>query len=174
MLLKLPEKLRERFKEPLGPIIQDSEFPEIATGKVLITIGDVTTKHVLAMGFIPRIMIIDGNTKRGEEIPFDMNLVHNGRVDTVKVKNPAGCLSSDLFRRILDASANLTSTVIFVDGEEDLAILPSLLLCPMKIPIQELLIVYGQPDRGMVIVAPGWNTRALAKELLDQFEEGSE
>jgi uncharacterized protein (UPF0218 family) len=57
------------------------------------------------------------------------------------------------------------STVIQVDGEEDLAVLPLALVAP-----HGSLILYGQPGEGVVLLIISGSVQEQAQAFLDRFE----
>ncbi len=54
---------------------------------------------------------------------------------------------------------------IEVDGEEDLAAIPAILMAP-----EGARVLYGMPGRGMVVVIVDSSARSKAKALLDLME----
>ncbi|HOP09469.1 MAG TPA: DUF359 domain-containing protein, partial [Candidatus Methanofastidiosa archaeon] len=56
---------------------------------------------------------------------------------------------SNITRELWDAirDCDLDNRKIFIDGEEDLATLPAIFFAP-----EGAIVVYGQPDEGIVIV----------------------
>ena len=80
-------------------------------------------------------------------------------------QNPAGQLNAELFHACavaLEAWSNESkTTLIDVDGEEDLA---PLLLHPMA-PLGAV-VLYGQPNRGVVLRWTGSDSKLRCRELL--------
>jgi len=64
-----------------------------------------------------------------------------------------------------DALDDEAATVLVVDGEEDLAVLPAIVAAPAGASV-----VYGQPDEGMVHVVVTDETRAHVRELLERMD----
>jgi Uncharacterized protein conserved in archaea len=62
-----------------------------------------------------------------------------------------------------------SSTIIEVDGEEDLAAVPAQLVSPPGSSI-----VYGQPGEGMVHVGVDEATAEWARDLLSEFDGDTE
>ncbi len=82
------------------------------------------------------------------------------------VKNPPGCISDDLWSAIETAYKFLEkgSLRIEVMGEEDLAALPAIFLAP-----RDVTVIYGLPDRGVVVVKVVEENKRKAKEILDKM-----
>ena len=60
-------------------------------------------------------------------------------------KNPAGTLSAELLDGLKEALDHMPALVC-VDGEEDLAVIPLVMMAP-----EGALILYGQPGEGIVL-----------------------
>ena len=164
--LSLPATLRHELKEPMGPIETDAERLLETVEGPLIAVGDVVTYHFLQADRQPDVALVDGQTKReavDAEIDRVVRDVETGQ--TVTVTNPPAVLTESLLTALASALERPEPTTIFVEGEEDLAVLPALLAAP-----EGSSIVYGQPDEGMVHVVVDEATRARARDLLERFD----
>ncbi|MGI5992746.1 MAG: GTP-dependent dephospho-CoA kinase family protein [Methanosarcina sp.] len=152
--IELPRELRPLMKRPLGTLYRgkgrdtiEKFIGEIASPTKLISVGDVTTFHLLEAGIIPDICIVDNRTKR-KPVSSDMLARNMDKIyDEVSVDNPAGIITDELVRILCEAFASEKPLRIFVRGEEDLATLPVILLAPLG-----SVVLYGQPDEGVVFV----------------------
>jgi uncharacterized protein (UPF0218 family) len=156
---RLPEAERASLQRPFGevfPGIRDL-LPRIH-GRTVYAVGDVVTHNLLKEGIIPRVAIIDGHTMRAPctRIPD----IPSRRI---RARNPAGTISDDLVRAIRDALAR-PPAVIFVEGEEDLAVLPLVLAAP-----EGAVVLYGQPGEGVVLREVDDEAKALAAAFVDRF-----
>lgn len=150
-MLKLPKSLRKELKKPLGDLhksidlIENPLQKQLSEDKLIIGIGDVTTRNLVDLNLQPQICIVDNKIERH---PVKHTLNHT---DNIKyVDNPAGTLTEELNQLIIDSINTATSdepVIIVVDGEEDLAVLPCILNAP-----KDTLILYGQPKEGVVLV----------------------
>ena len=162
VLLTLPESLRSAFKEPFGPVETDANALLADVDGPLIAVGDIVTYHFLQAGREPDVAVVDEHTKR-ERVD---DAVRDAVVDPdVTVSNPAGALSNALVRALGDAVAAAEPTTVFVDGEEDLAVLPAVMVAPVGASV-----VYGQPDAGMVHVPVTEETKAEFRALIDRMD----
>ena len=93
----------------------------------------------------------------------------DGFDDRIDVVNPQSTITDDLLEALASAVGRSASTVIVVDGEEDLAAIPAVLAVP-----EGGSIVYGQPDEGMVLVSISDETRARCRDLLERMESDYE
>ena len=86
----------------------------------------------------------------------------------MKTDNPAGFLTDDLWETIgqaLELSNTGECYVIEVAGEEDLAVLPCILMAN-----PETTILYGQPNEGLVVLKAR-DLKNKAQKLIDGFIE---
>lgn len=126
--------------------------------KHVIAVGDVTSATILEEGYTPQVMIIDGITKRGTyEKEFKAP-------EDILIYNPAAVIYPEAWSAIDTAIHNTKSTLITVDGEEDLLGFPAVLLAP-----EDSVVVYGQPDVGIIWVPVTPENKILARELLEQM-----
>ena len=188
-MLSLPAALRDRFSEPLGPVHADADALLAAVERAsarhavgasdadsvdstdgdpdtpLVAVGDVVTYHLRRAGRDPDVAVIDGLTEReaiDDEIREVVEAV-DGRV--VEVENAPATLSRELLAALRGAVESDDPTTIVVDGEEDLATLPAILVAP-----DGASVIYGQPGEGMVHVAVTPQTRAEARTLFSRLD----
>ena len=123
------------MKKPLGTLYVgtgsdtiEKFVGELANPTRLISVGDVTTFHLLEAGIFPNICIVDNRTKR-EPVATHMLARNMDKIyEEVSVDNPAGIISDELIKTLCEAFAYKKPIRIFVRGEEDLATLPVILL----------------------------------------------
>jgi uncharacterized protein (UPF0218 family) len=158
-MLRLPEEKRHLFKAPFGTLYPEiSDLLPLLRGHVVYSVGDVVTSRLLQYGIVPSVAVIDGHTMR---VPCVNEPLAYPRV--VRVKNPPGTISDALIRE-LAAAVKHPPALIFVEGEEDLAVIPLVIL------VQEGdLILYGQPGEGVVLRLVDTQAKKKAQELLDLF-----
>jgi uncharacterized protein (UPF0218 family) len=161
---RVPEKDRRFFKDPLGTDIQEEELTVIDRMSKMITVGDVVSLTVMKHGIIPDLSIYDGKTERREMTEFAALVKNEGRRETV-VRNEAGMITGELITAIKNA-LNGKEEIIRVEGEEDLATIPCILLSP-----DGTNIIYGWPGKGMKLVKVDGNIRNKAQKLMEMMEE---
>jgi len=162
--LQLPNDLRDQLKNPLGNLIKDNDIDkeniikEISAESVLITVGDRTTENMLQLGLKPQIQIIDGLEKRNKRlVPADDAINTN-----LSCKNPPGEITEESTEVIQKAFSSELPVRITVDGEEDLLVLPVCMSAP-----ENSVVMYGQPNEGLVIVHITPEIRAKVQKILD-------
>ena len=162
--MQLPDDLRGQLKNPLGNLVSDNDpnkeniIKKISAESVLITVGDRTTENMLQLGLKPQIQIIDGLEKRNQRIiPTD---------DTINTKlsckNPPGEITEESIQVIKKAFSSEPPVRIIVDGEEDLLVIPTCISAP-----ENSVVMYGQPNEGLVIVTITPEIRAKVQKILD-------
>jgi len=168
VLLTLPRALRAELKEPLGPIYTETDRLLADAGEPVVTVGDVVTYHLLRADRRPAVALVDGKTKR-ETVEDDVWAAIEGFHTRIEVPNPPATLSASLLaelRAALDrADAGTGTTVLVVEGEEDLAALPAVLAAP-----DGASVVYGQPDEGMVLATTTPERRTVVRDLLERMD----
>ena len=171
----MTKEVELNLKDPFGRLIEGpEENPEFAMRLVLeeifgkpgpiIAVGDVTVKTLQDLNNVADIALIDERTKR--ELWAEAAEIDNSKYDIVlECENQAGILSKSLFeccKVAIDAWLNENkSTLIRVDGEEDLA---PLLLHPLA-PLGAV-VLYGQPGKGVVIRYTGFDSKNRCRDLL--------
>ena len=162
--MQLPNDLRDQLKNPLGNLISDSDpnkeniIKEISAESVLITVGDRTTENMLKLGLKPQIQIIDGLEKRNKRlVPADDAISTN-----LSCKNPPGEITEESIQVIQKAFSSEPPVRITVDGEEDLLVLPVCIFAP-----ENSVVMYGQPNEGLVIVHITPEIHAKVQKILD-------
>ena len=158
-MLRLPEAHRELFKKPFGVLYGSvAELLPLIEGRMVCAVGDVVTHNLLAAGVVPDIAIIDGYTMRS---PCNRSPLLRGR--RVTVKNPPGTITDDLVAAIDEAVRN-RPVVIFVEGEEDLAVIPLVFAAPPGVAV-----LYGQPGEGVVLRIVDEAAKQEAAAMLERF-----
>lgn len=159
-MLVLPSEHRGLFKQPFGTLFP--EFSDVVpqiSGRIVCTVGDVVTHSALSRNIIPAVGVIDGFTMRSPYLAIQEIAQH-----VLRVKNPAGTITEDLVA-VLEEAVRSMPCMVLVDGEEDLAVLPLIELLP-----DNALILYGQPNEGVVVCEVTPLLRQRASELLSCFE----
>ena len=162
--MKLPENLREDLKIPLGDLINDIDVnnkniqAKINPKSIIITVGDKTTENIINLGITPQIQIIDGLEKRNQcDIPL-----HDKISTVLTCKNPPGEITQESIQTIQKAFSSDPPIRIIVDGEEDLLVIPVCIAAP-----ENSVVMYGQPNEGLVIVHVTPEIRAKVQKILD-------
>ncbi len=166
--LRLPDDLREAFKEPLGRVYTDPvdlirDADSNGDGP-LVAVGDIVTYHLRQAEREPDVAFIDGMTKR-DAVNDAVQEALDDADPRIDVENPPAMLSEELLVALRDALEDGASTVVFVEGEEDLATLPAIVATPIGGSV-----VYGQPNQGMVHVPVTEETKEEARALLRRMD----
>jgi len=160
----IPEDKRELFKEPLGTLIEKNDLKKLK-GKKLITVGDVVSLTVNRNGIRPDIAVYDGMTERREMTEF-ASLVKSKGWESVDAVNPAGTITAELANAVENALSGKKKITIRVIGEEDLAVIPCILLAPIGTDV-----IYGWPGKGMMLITTDEHIKKRTQELLENTEE---
>jgi uncharacterized protein (UPF0218 family) len=164
-MYRLPERLRAELAKPLGSVLPPAEaVPRARRAKALATVGDVTTATMLGEGLSPRVMVVDNRTKRGA-VPVHVREQVREGTPIVQVRNEPATISEELWQAVAAAWSARAPTLIEVQGEEDLATLPAVLLGP-----SQGVVAYGQPDQGIVLLTIDDAARGRVRDLLKHME----
>ena len=164
---KLPDELRETLKEPIGRLVGEEELLRLLAGeKYIVSVGDQVTYTLLTHHIEPIFCVVDFKVKRSSYAGDMRNMIKSFGDKVMVVKNPPACISDDLWHAIEAAYRHLEkgSMRIEVDGEEDLATLPAVFLAP-----RDVTIIYGLPNKGVVIVKALEKYKQKVKEILDKM-----
>lgn len=163
----LPKKLRNLLKTPVGVLVDEKGLIELLKNeKYIISIGDQVTYTLLKHDIEPSFCVVDFKTKRGKCEKEIIEVLKSFGKKSIVVENPAGTLSDDLFNTIKLAVENLEigSLRIEVVGEEDLASLPAIYYAP-----PDATIIYGLPNKGVLVVKPTNEMKQKVREVLDEM-----
>ncbi|WP_254279609.1 GTP-dependent dephospho-CoA kinase family protein [Haloarcula marina] len=166
IVLELPPELREELKEPMGRVYTDADALLADAEAPLIAVGDMVTYHLLRAGRVPDLALVDERTKRSAVDDEVRAVIDDSAFDRrVTVENPAATLTGELLAAMGDGLRGEGTTLVDVDGEEDLAALPAVLLLS-----DGGSVVYGQPNEGMVLVVPDATTRERVRSLVERMD----
>ncbi len=168
-VLGLRPGLCRRMGEELRPLLaavfpSAKLLPGLPSGQwPLFAVGDTVTRGLLARGERPLVVVYDCAEKRAKtECPT----LPSG-YEVLEAVNPRSCVSWEAVEALEEAAVKASRGArvgVRVVGEEDLLVLPLLLLVP-----QGSLVVYGQPGRGVVAVPATRWAKTLALHVLKHF-----
>lgn len=161
--MKLPNSLRNELKIPLGILLPTGEDKKeniqkyFSNNPYVITVGDQTTEKMIDFDLIPSLQIIDGFEKRQKR-----NLPKLGNATELKIDNPAAEITLESIEMIKKAFTMTPPVRLTVFGEEDLLVLPVCIHAP-----ENSIVLYGQPNEGLVLVQITTEIRNKAQTLLN-------
>jgi len=145
-------ELRSQLTNPQGELIKGTitdTTPELVrrtkefVGPV-IAVGDVVTEILIDNGVHPYLIVTDGYTKR-EKLTRWPDYAGYNLIETIC---PPGKITKETWIILKNLSRKYSNDKKFhlkVDGEEDLLVLP------IVYEFEEGMIIYGQPNIGVVI-----------------------
>ncbi len=154
------------MKIPLGILLPESQADKshiekyLSENSYIITVGDRTTEKMIDFGLTPSLQIIDGVEKRQKRDLPKLDVASESTVD-----NPAAEITPQSIDVIKQAFTLQSPVRIFVNGEEDLLVLPVCIHAP-----ENAVVLYGQPNEGLVIVQITQEIRNKVQTLLDLME----
>ncbi len=158
--MKIPDKIRERLKMPIGKVhIDFVEIKRLSKNHKIISVGDVCTLALLQLGIMPHLAVFDFRCKRDEISEKKKNILRQAFPEMESLRNHSGHISEEIMenaQRLLDKGGGL-----LIEGEEDLTALAFI-----KEANEKYVLVYGQPNEGVVIVRIDEKTKKRLDELL--------
>lgn len=139
----------------------------IFSDDLLITVGDVSTKRLLRAGLKPGLVVFDLKVRRKKVYRSPEKLgIDTADYKIIKIVNEAGTVSKDLFEYFTQRGTHVRGLLskryrikggkggrneridergrkkraLWIEGEEDLAVLPVILFAPLG-----AVVFYGQP-----------------------------
>ncbi len=161
----LPKELRKELQKPFGKLIQGDTLPDIPDNQI-ITVGDATTVRFHNEGKKQKIAVVDFVVERKRIYTSLDELGFAENYESYEVTNPAATLTPLLWQAVYDSFTNTTlkEIVIRISGEEDLAVIPIILVAPLGYHL-----FYGQPHEGLVWVEINLESKEKAYGLLKLF-----
>ena len=164
--MKLSPEVRPLLKRPLGKLFTSTavavEYLQKLRPVRLIAVGDVVAAELLDAGLRPEVVVVDFKVMRAPADDRTKRAIGAHEVRTVRVKNQAGEITQELYKAFESVQPPLK---IIVEGEEDLATLPAVLTSPIG-----SVVVYGQPNEGMILVEVTEEKKREFQELLKLFK----
>ncbi len=177
-IIYLPKELKEKLRKPLGEVFPGREGDILKVGtdlvnyikkyqpKILISVGDIVSYSLIKNNLVPSITIVDFHSRKkaiDEEIKKFIN--HDFHF---QVSNSQSTLSEKTIRTIQKAVKEFLTKKrfqkVFVEGEEDLLVLPAIIFSPLK-----CLVIYGHWQYGAIVVEVSAKMKDRAIKLLKRF-----
>jgi len=155
----LPENLRTELKKVWGipvfgkkhEVFQDCQKLIKEKGfKKVITVGDYCS-----LALDSDVKIFDGKIERKQ--------IENSLPFSLECNNPAGVIAKEVWPIIEQAIKEEKN--LFIKGEEDLLVIPAVLLSEEK-----TAVIYGLPEKGVCVIEVSPEIKKELKELLEKFE----
>lgn len=166
----IPESLRPTLAKPQGKLIKSLTKDYLANLKnvdfPIVTVGDEISRSVLKFGLEPRLVVVDLKINRVKVFKTLSQLWNFEGREIIRVKNEKGTISHQLITVIEKVFGDIGKMyVIHVDGEEDLAVLPAVLLAPLG-----TIVLYGLRGKGFVEVIVSEKKKEDYLKFLGKFK----
>lgn len=165
--LLLPPSLRDNLSHPFGELFP-AEIPEkyLQDPERIIIIGDLVTKRFNDMHVGQKVSIIDFSTERKKQFSSIEQLGFSGGEQVFLASNPAGQVTSSVWDVLKEVFAQKEGrSVVVVEGEEDLLVIPCVLLLPLGYKI-----FYGQPHSGVIYLEVTEHIKERLYQILTAFQ----
>jgi uncharacterized protein (UPF0218 family) len=161
-MYRITQELRKELKKPLGKTHENIANAMRSPKSEIIAVGDIVSFNLLEKKITPKLFIYDGKEKRKPVNKEIRNKLDGIRIKKMTLVNPRGTIQEEAWIAVEEALK--TRTKIFILGEEDLLVIPCLLLAKSGI------VLYGQPGKGVISVPINNKTKKIAKQLLSKME----
>ncbi len=158
---KISESLKKQLRIPLGKLYQSAQdILDVHPRMKIVAVGDQSVLSFLRLGKKPYISVFDFKTLRKRIPKRDVEYLKKSFPNLKTIRN----LPSTVSRRILHVAPLFLRNggALRVFGEEDL-----IALVFMYFGDSSMIVVYGQPHKGLVVVEP-YKNRKMIEELLDK------
>lgn len=165
---QLPQSFRKKLRLPLGKVVKSTreviDFLRKSSPAMTIAVGDIIASSLMKNNYHPNLSVIDFRSRREQlKDRYLIQYISFGR------KNDPGTINrhavNELYFKMNRFLKTKQSQVIVIDGEEDLLTLPAVLLSPLG-----TVVLYGQYDKGVILVEVTEEKKAHVRKLLQSFE----
>lgn len=166
----MDEKLRKKLTKPLGKLMAfEKALDKISKKKpgMLIVVGDASIVNLLENDIKPDILVFDLMCKRKPVAKEwkERIFAYAKSMEIFHAKNPAGTISGELEDRVKKCILEGNGCVQ-VEGEDDLAALAC-----VEHATKGAVVLYGQPDEGIVWIDVGEKMKNKAGRLARKIRE---
>ncbi|MDD5337228.1 MAG: DUF359 domain-containing protein [Candidatus ainarchaeum sp.] len=161
----VPESVRTELREPLGSLMDFQSFISSYGKRKIVAVGDAVVLALLRAKIESFVSVFDFSTRRNPIPEKERSELAAKYPEPLVCENPAGTIAE-----ALEQSAKLvlkTGGALRIVGEEDLAALVFMRLCP-----DALIIVYGQPEKGVVAIECNEASRRKAENFFRKIRKG--
>ncbi len=142
--ITISEKQRLLLAQAQGPIVDQPSFLSTADSspEKVILVGDSTIEKFITNNWPFQLGIFDRQIER-KPVQGVTSRINPDKA----IKNPAGSITPELAQSIQELlrSTSANPKYLYVQGEEDLAAIPAVMLAPLG-----SMVYYGQPKVGLV------------------------
>jgi uncharacterized protein (UPF0218 family) len=156
------------LKGPLGQLVAGTasecnraikQAQETERPRRLILVGDTVSRNAVQYGIEPDVIIIDKREKRGQAVDFT-----HKKARVFRTRNEAGTIDLLAWNVVAEA-VEKGSSVVIVDGEEDLLTLAAVVVAPLG-----SVVVYGQPEVGIVLIRVSAEKKDEIMAIVDSMQ----
>lgn len=167
-MVTIPSGVKDALKSPLGKLHDGYDsLRTLGRTRRIIAIGDVCTLGMLGAGIRPHLAVFDFISMRRSLPPEQKKELQDAYPEPATYSNPPGTLSDSI---IADAPMLIErGGAVLIDGEEDLTALAFIRSAGSRD-----IVVYGQPNEGLVVVVPSGKLKKKIDDWLSAAALGHE
>jgi len=164
----LKPAFRAQLRRIYGELLSEVQAVRLAlaSSAPIVCVGDVSTLNLARGGITPLVSVVDFKSERKPLAEGEAEEIRALDARVFHAYNPSGCISGEAAGALSDAFAHAKhggNAVVIIDGEEDLLLLPALVLAP-----DGALVFYGQPKQGIVLERINEQSRSRAQKFLEE------
>ncbi len=166
-------ELRAILSKPQGKLVSEPSALRLfrRTKAFSIVVGDVVAKLFLENKITPDLVVYDLKKMRKPVGRGTKKLIESFQARGFRARNPAGTITTSLFSVLKhvfsQARRGAGPAKLFVEGEEDLSVIPVVLLAP-----ENSIVAYGQPRKGVVVMKATEGVKKRMKRIYAAFAPG--
>lgn len=167
----LPSSMRPMLRKPFGKLTyQEALADEVGKADLRVAVGDRVSLNLYNGGVAPHLAIVDFRTRRGPCTEEMKEAIKRVGKTVLRARNPPGTITQELWETV-QLAYQMDNVRIEVDGEEDLAVIPCVILAPEDV---QVVVAYGLWEQGGVgVIRVNDDARRITKGILSKmsFEE---
>lgn len=164
---KLPVEFRSELRNNIGEIINENQLKNKIKGRV-VAIGDEVTLTLNKFGIEPDMCIVDFKSRRKKFDEKQQKKIKSIGQQVLAVSNPPERITKELWESISIGYSSKKRTRIEVNGEEDMAALPAILLAP-----KNTTVIYGLPSKGIALIDVKEKQKKIVRDFLQKMEDNN-
>ncbi len=157
--MQVSSSIKAQLKKPLGKVYSTlEEINSLSHKHRIIAVGDVCVLAMLSLGIRPHLAVYDYRYMRRKLSSDRQKIIQMFFKKPYRFKNPKGTISDRLV--LMAPELIKKGGAVRIDGEEDLTALIFAKYAP-----PEMLVVYGQPHEGMVVMERSKRLKKLLEQV---------
>ena len=158
--MRIPGAMRDELGQPFGTVFEGAaQAAAFASGSRIISVGDYVSNSLISLGARPSVIVVDGRVNRR---PYSADA--RPGYEKVCARNRRGWLTHDMWMAAQRSLGSGRPVRVVVSGEEDMAVLPFMMLSGPG-----SCIMYGLPGKGVCVIRTSDKTWKEGRRILKRI-----